>query len=128
MPASAQAAANPAASPGRRRARRPNRRVPTRRTSGRFAGRVRLRAADGDDDIAGVVVLKTGVSRTALYSFMSTRWSQAETLACISARIWSVPWVTCGFQGKPIADSGRIEAIAVWSVTRGFRIGTKTAG
>ena len=30
---------------------------------GPVAGRVRLRAADGDDDIAGVVVLDTGVSR-----------------------------------------------------------------
>ena len=33
----------------------------------------------------------TGVSRTTLYSFMRTRGLKAEPLACISARIWSVP-------------------------------------
>ncbi len=77
---------------------------PGARASGRKLGRPKgslgVSRLDGKEDeirrflelgVSKTAIAKiTGVSRTAFYSVMSTR-PPADALACISARIWSVP-------------------------------------
>ena len=75
------------------------------RSSGRKLGRPKgslgVSRLDGKEDeirrflelgVSKTAIAKlTGVSRTALYSFMTTRGAQAEPLACIRARMVSAP-------------------------------------
>ncbi len=52
-----------------------------------------LRVSTTQQGLSKTAIAKlTGVSRAALYSFMRTWGAQAEPLACISGRIWLVPF------------------------------------